>query len=73
MAEQMFLSPEGYAAAGGSCCPACGGASLARGLLRRVEGMAVTEPVACLTCQARWRAVYELAGYEGVAEETSLC
>jgi hypothetical protein len=66
------MAPEGYAAAGGKCCPYCGSTDLTRGPLRLEEGLAVTQPVACLTCQGRWQAVFELAGYEP-AEEESLC
>jgi hypothetical protein len=66
MAEPM--SPEGYAAAGGVCCPSCGGAVQCCGPLH-VSGAAILVPQACLACLARWRAVYELAGYEP-AEET---
>lgn len=57
------LSPEGYAAAGGSCCPWCGAADLAHGRLGQ-QGTVVLQPMACLQCLARWRNVYELTGYE---------
>lgn len=57
------LSPEGYAATGGTACPACGTPRTVSGLLRR-EGTCVTEPRACLVCQERWNAIFELVGYE---------
>jgi hypothetical protein len=66
------LSPHAYAAAAGTCCPYCRSTALTHGPLRLEAGLAVTQPVACLTCQARWQAVFELAGYEP-AQEDSLC
>jgi len=63
------LSPEGYAAAGGRVCPFCGttGRFLTRGPLHAHRG-AVVQRIACLACLARWRAVYELTGYEAEEE-----
>lgn len=66
------MSPEGYAAAGGSCCPYCGSTDLTHGRLHLEEAIAVVQPTACLTCQAQWQAVFELAGYEAQGEE-NLC
>jgi hypothetical protein len=66
------MSPHVYVAAGGSVCPYCGSTDLTHGPLRLEVGLAVIQPTACLTCQARWQAVFELAGYEPVAED-SLC
>ena len=57
------LSPEGYAATGWRCCPYCGSIDVTRRGLRLV-GTSVLAPMACLTCDAQWRAVYELTGYE---------
>jgi hypothetical protein len=64
-----MLSPEGYAATGGTVCPACGATTITHGPLR-LEGSAVLQRVGCLTCQARWMAVYELTGYEHEAGES---
>jgi len=57
------LSPEGYAATGGSVCPQCGSPDLTHGPLC-LDGSGAVMPVACLTCQARWNAIFELMGYE---------
>jgi formate dehydrogenase maturation protein FdhE len=69
-----WMSPEGYVATGGELCPCCGSRALSSGPLRQIEAQEVARPVACLTCQAGWLAVFELRGYEGATEaETSLC
>jgi hypothetical protein len=67
------LSPHAYTAAGGRVCPYCRWTDLTRGPLRLEAGIAVTQRVACRTCQARWNAVFELMGYEPAQEEESLC
>jgi DNA-directed RNA polymerase subunit RPC12/RpoP len=60
------LSPEGYAATGGTACPACGGRDLAHGRFDWTHADTVTRRWACEHCAARWTAVYELTGYEGL-------
>lgn len=71
--HDRWMSPEGYAAAGGSCCPCCGSTNLTRGPLRLEAVIAVLQACACLTCQTRWSSVFELMGYEPCQEEESLC
>jgi len=66
MAEH--LSPEGYAAAGGACCPACGGTDLASRAFASEWFDTVTRAVACPSCGATWTAVYELISYEGLRQ-----
>ena len=60
------LSPEGYAATGGTACPSCGGTDLARGRYDSAHADTVTRRWACENCGASWVAVYELTGYEGL-------
>jgi hypothetical protein len=69
------LSPAGYAATGGMCCPACGGVVLHLSPSGYVKyGMlAVKQPATCARCGATWTEVYELAGYERLLRRTEEC
>ena len=62
----ILLSPEGYAAAGGTICPACEGTDLARRDYDQAGPDHVTRAWECENCGAKWRAVYALQGYRGL-------
>jgi hypothetical protein len=63
-----MLSPEDYAAASGTCCPACGGTDLEWRDYDQADPASVTRAWRCENCGATWRAVYELTGYKGLCQ-----
>ena len=60
------MSPEGYAATGGSACPVCGGTDLAYEAGLPHNHQVVLRRAGCENCGAWWMAVYELTGYESL-------
>lgn len=57
------LSPEAYAATGGTICPACAGPDIANGDALTVGRQIITRRLCCEHCGATWDGVYTLSGY----------
>ena len=60
------LTPDQYAYACGTRCPACEGTDLSRGRYESTHPDTVTRRWGCENCGASWVAVYTLTWYEGL-------
>jgi transposase-like protein len=69
----LELTPDAYAATGGTHCPACGGTDLARGRMDSERADTVTRRWACENCGATWTAVYTLTWYDEVCVPGDAC
>ena len=66
------LSPEGYAAAGGSICPVCGSDAIELDMdWEGCNSTSLAQQADCQDCAARWYPVYELTGYEDLTTPES--
>ncbi len=52
-----------------NCCPTCGDSDIEGDNVSLEEGLA-SQPIMCLSCDASWRDVYVLAGFDQLMVET---
>jgi len=64
------LSNKAYAAKGAEDCPFCGSTYIGRGDLADPTAGEVHQELYCVTCNALWREVYKLSGWEVVEGPT---
>lgn len=62
-------TPEQYAATKGTRCPCCNSEELSGSSIDVVEGEAFQE-MSCVNCEAMWKDVYRLVGYDELEEGT---